>query len=84
MKRTKIKGGYVQEGKKEIERESEILQRMLPVDQKFSFSSCFAHKMRHEISFLIRLMIWLEFKTEFRKVARFLVCQIQNKTVAIK
>ena len=44
-------------GKKEIELASEILQRTLLVDQKFSFSSCFAHKIRQEISFLIRLTI---------------------------
>ena len=32
--------------------------------------------MRQETSFLIRSTIWLKFKTEFRKVARFLVCQV--------
>ena len=74
----------MQRGKKVIERSLEILRRILLIDEKLSFSSHLANGIGQETSFLIKLIICLALTTEFRNVARFLHCQIQNNIVAIR
>ena len=70
-------------GKKLIDL-SRIEHRILSKAQKLACSSLRDARIRSEISLLILATIFADDKTELRKVARFLACQIQYSTVALR
>ena len=70
-------------GKKLIDL-SRTEHRILSKAQKLACSSLRDARIRSEISLLILATIFADDKTELRKVARFLACQIQYNTVALR